>query len=339
MLSALKRLHLGKIALVTGVVVLGGSSIAAAAPAQRNWGHGGGPVVVTSVNGVPTAGTCGTSGATAPITVVGQNLEIVTVDVSGSTTFTDSADPSPSFADVCVASELTVSGTWSSGTVTASSITVLQVTAQLKGVVSSVNGVSTAGTCGVAGDAGAFTVVGKHLHIRTVNVTTSTTYTDVSDPTPSFADVCVGNHVKATGTVASGVITASSVAVLPPNLARLKGVVTSVNGTSSSGTCGVAAAAGTFSLVGNWRHGIINGAVTTTTTFTDSAVTTPSFADVCVGTDVEVLGMFSSGTLTATHVVVLPAGQGGSGGSGGHGGHGHHGRQGRHGRHGRHGKH
>ena len=334
MLSGLKRLRLGKIALVAGVIVLGGSSIAAAAPAHPSWGHGGDdPVVVTSVNGVPTAGTCGTKGATGAFTVVGQSLEIITVEVTSSTTFTDSADPSPSFLDVCVATELTVSGTWSSGTLTASSVAVVQNTVQLKGVVTSVNGVSTAGTCGVSGAAGNFTVVGKHLHIRTVDVAKSTTFTDLSDPTPSFADVCVGNHVEVTGTAASGVVTASAVTVLPPNVARLKGIVTSVNGVSNPATCGVAAAAGTFTLVGNWRHGIINGAVTTTTAFTDSAVTTPSFADVCVGTVIEVLGTLSSGTLTATQVVVLPAGLGGSGGQGGQG---HHGRHGRHGHHGKH---
>jgi len=329
MLSGLKRLHLGKVALVIGVVVLGGSSAAAAATARPAWGHGSGPVVVTSVNGVPTAATCGVSGGTGAFTVVGQNLEIVTVDVTSSTTFTDSADTTPSFADVCVASDLIVSGTWSSGTVSASTVTVVHKTVRLDGVVSSVNGVSTASTCGVSGDAGTFTVVGKHLRIRSVAVTTSTTYTDASDPTPSFADVCVGNRVKAVGMDVSDVVTASSVNVVPPNTARIKGIVTSVNGVSTAGTCGVSGDAGTFTLVGNWRHGIINGAVTTTTTFTDSAVTTPSFANVCVGTDVGVLGTFSSGTLTATNVAVLPAGQGGSGGQGGKGHHGRHGRRGR----------
>ena len=120
MLSALKRLHLGKIALLAVVLVLGAAWVAAAAPARPSWGHGGGggPVVVTSVNGVSTAGTCGTNGGTGDITVVGQGLEIITVAITSTTTYSDSADPSPSFADVCVASaDLLVSGAWSSGTV------------------------------------------------------------------------------------------------------------------------------------------------------------------------------------------------------------------------------
>ena len=55
--------------------------------------------------------------------------------------------------------------------------------------------------------------------IVTVDVTPATTFTDpavVSPSLPSFADVCVGSHVKTLGTVASGVLTAASVAILPP---------------------------------------------------------------------------------------------------------------------------
>lgn len=334
MLGGIKRSLLGKVALVAGAIVLFGTGAAAAAPAHRGWGHGGGgPVVVTSVNGVSTAGTCGVAAASGTFTVVGPDLQIVTVDVTaGTTTFTDSADTSPSFHDVCVAVEVIVNGAFSSGTISASSVTVVQQTARLKGVVTSVNGTSTSGTCGSAGAAGVFTMVGKRLHIRTVDVgATTTTFTDVADPMPSFADVCVGNRVVAQGTVASGVLTASSVIVLPPNLAHVIGVVTSVNGTSTSGTCGTADTAGTFGLVGSWRHGIINGAVKTTTTFVDSAATTtPSFADICVGTDVAVLGTFSSGTLTASKVSVIQAGAGGGSGGGSSGGHRHRG----HGHHG-----
>ncbi len=152
-------------------------------------------------------------------------------------------------------------------------------------VVTSVNGVSTAGTCGVAATAGAFTVVGKHLHIITVDVATTTTFTDSADPSPSFADVCVGNYVKTIGTFSSGTLSATAVAVLAPNMARVKGVVTSVNGVSTAGTCGVSATAGAFTVVGKHLH-IITVAVATTTTFTDAADPSPSFLDVCVGSDV-----------------------------------------------------
>jgi len=88
-----------------------------------------------------------------------------------------------------------------------------------QGIVTSVNGVATAGTCGTATATGNFTLVGMRRAIVTVDVTPTTTFTDpavVSPSLPSFADVCVGSYVKTLGTVASGVLTAASVAILPP---------------------------------------------------------------------------------------------------------------------------
>ncbi len=179
-------------------------------------------------------------------------------------------------------------------------------------VVTSVNGVSAKGTCGVAGVAGSFTVVGKRLRIVPVYVTTSptaTTFIDSSDPSPSFGDVCVGNYVKIIGTGSSGTVTASSVAVLPPNVGHLKGVVTSVNGASATGSCGTSGDAGTFTVVGR-RLRIVTVGVTTgspATAFTDSADPSPSFADVCVGVQVEGFGTFSGGSFTASAITVLAA--------------------------------
>ena len=88
-----------------------------------------------------------------------------------------------------------------------------------QGIVTSVNGVATTGTCGTATATGNFTLVGMRRAIVTVDVTPATTFTDpavVSPSLPSFADVCVGSYVKTLGTVASGVLTAASVAILPP---------------------------------------------------------------------------------------------------------------------------
>ena len=90
----------------------------------------------------------------------------------------------------------------------------------VQGIVTSVNGVSTAGTCGVADTAGYFALAGMHQNVGTVDVTLTTTFTDpaVALPTlPSFTDVCVGTHVRALGTAATGTFTATSVAVLPPS--------------------------------------------------------------------------------------------------------------------------
>ena len=148
-----------------------------------------------------------------------------------------------------------------------------------------------------------------------------------ADPTPSFLDVCVGSRVVALGALASGALTATSVTVVPPRPVQAKGVVTSVNGVPTAGTCGVSGATGSFTLVG--RHQVILTVdVTSTTTFTDSADPTPSFLDVCVGSQVKALGALASGALTATSVTVVPPGKAGNGGTGGR----------RHHRHGRHGR-
>jgi hypothetical protein len=129
MLSRLKKLHLGRIVPVTVVVMLGASAVAAGAtPAARISArhHKGGPAIVTSVNGTSAAGTCGIAATAGAFTLVGgRHQGIVTVDVTSTTTFTDSADPTPSFADVCVASEVEALGTLSSGTLTATSVTVV----------------------------------------------------------------------------------------------------------------------------------------------------------------------------------------------------------------------
>jgi hypothetical protein len=185
--------------------------------------HHGNQGIVTSVNGVATAGTCGTATATGNFTLVGMRRAVVTVDVVSTTTFTDPAvlsPATPSFADVCVGVPLKVLGTFATGTLTAASVAVLPPPmVGTQGIVTSVNGVATTGTCGTATATGNFTLVGMRRAIVTVDVTPTTTFTDpavVSPSLPSFADVCVGSYVKTLGTVASGVLTAASVAILPP---------------------------------------------------------------------------------------------------------------------------
>lgn len=308
MLSRLRGLHPVKIAVLAGVIV-GGSAVAAgAAPAHKAPSPPPPVAVVTSVNGVSTAGTCGTGGAPGSFTMVDGRLNLVTVEVTTGTSFTDTADKSPSFADVCVAKHVVVVGiVGSDGNVTASSITVLApAVVSTKGVVTSVNGVSTANTCGVAGaSTGTYTFVGQRLRIVTVAVTSKTAFTDVADLTPSFADVCVGNHVKTVGTFTSGVLTATSVAVQAPSGGRAQGLVTSVNGVANAGTCGGASSAGSFNLAGNGRKGIVTIEVSSKTTFIDAGASSPSFADVCVGTDVTAIGVISTATLTAASVTVV----------------------------------
>jgi hypothetical protein len=68
---------------------------------------------------------------------------------------------------------------------------------------------------------GTFTLTTKSGTTETVDVSSSTTYLDHDVTSPSIADVTVGEHVAVFGTSASGVITATGVAIgMPPTGGR-----------------------------------------------------------------------------------------------------------------------
>ena len=306
------------VVVLAGTVAVAGASSAGRTGMRHRYSIQG---LVTSVNNVAAADTCGTLTVTAdvPFSFVGGRHGIMTVEVTPATTFTNpglASPESPSFADVCVGTRVEVQGTFSAGTFTARSVAVLPPPATgAHGIVTSIGTVATAGTCGSATVTGTafFTLVGGgRFAIRTVAVTTATTFADpavTSPATASFADVCIGTRVEALGTFAAGTLTATSVAVVPPPLVQARGVVTSVNSVSTAGTCGTSGATVPFTLVGPGRRAITTVDVTSATTFTDPAVgssAAPSYAEVCVGTRVEALGTFAAGTLTATSVAVVP---------------------------------
>ena len=116
------------------------------------------------------------------------------------------------------------------------------------GVVASVNGVTTPGTCGTHGGTGSFTLTGHKGTTFIVNVDPTTTFADEGVATPSFANVCVGVDVIAKGTFADTTVTATKVRVLPPRPPKPAhektgafGIVASVNGVTDPGTCGTSA--------------------------------------------------------------------------------------------------
>jgi hypothetical protein len=82
----------------------------------------------------------------------------------------------------------------------------------LFGTVSAVNGTTTAGTCGVAASAGSFTLTHEAM-TDTVDVSTTTRFSDRGDPSPSFADVCVGDPAGAIGSLSGTTLTATMVFV------------------------------------------------------------------------------------------------------------------------------
>jgi hypothetical protein len=300
---------------------------------------------VTSVTVGTTASTtpdsCGTGGSTGsftlggfwslPVTAAAPRF-VTVVEVTSGTTFSDAALATPTsatFGYVCVGSKVNALGTLSSGALVAGLVTI--VPAQAQGIVTSVTASTTPDSCGTEGSAGSFTLgVGWALpvavafpqRLTTVDVASTTTYTDAAITSPSFANVCVGDQVKALGTLSSGALSATLVTILP---AQAQGIVTSVTvdgGSSSSttGSCGTALSAGSFTVAGIPPIGIVplpvaalparlltTVGVTGTTTFTDAAITSPSFANVCVGGEVEATGTLSSGVLLATAVTILPA--------------------------------
>ncbi len=100
------------------------------------------------------------------------------------------------------------------------------------------------------------------------------------------------------------------------------GTVTAVNGVTTASTCGAALTGtetGAFTIKTRGDHTSTTALtdmveVSATTTFRDPAVGSVSFGNLCVGDMVVVEGTVSSSTVTATNVVILPAGFRGPGG-------------------------
>ncbi|MGA2804403.1 MAG: hypothetical protein ABSF89_08430 [Acidimicrobiales bacterium] len=313
MLSKPRRLRLGAILPAALVVILAGSVVAAgAASASRavppHQPGGGVQEVVTSVNGSDASlGAC-VGSDTGTFTMVGHIRQgIVTVNLAATTTYTDAALTPPTsatYANVCVGDQVKVLGTLSSGALAATAVTI--VPAQAQGTVTSVtvgngNASTAPGSCGTGGSPGSFTLAVRHHDIVTVDVN-STTFSDAALTPATFADVCVGSQVDVLGTLSSGALAASAVTIVP---AEAQGTVTSVNGVATPSTCGTTLP-GYFTLAAR-HHDVVTVGVTTGTTFTDAALTSATFTEVCVGSQVTALGTLSSTALAATLVTIVPA--------------------------------
>jgi hypothetical protein len=84
------------------------------------------------------------------------------------------------------------------------------------------------------------------------------------------------------------------------------GSVTAVNGDSTSGVCGTTGATGSFTLT---SHGDVNVTVhtinvTSSTSFVEKAVATPSFANVCVGDNASAIGNGTNFVIDAAAVSI-----------------------------------
>lgn len=290
------------VAIVLGLGTAGAPGAAGAATRAAALGR------VTAVNGSSTAGSCGTAGAAGAFSMATRSGARA-VAVTATTTFYKPGVPGVSFANVCVGAVLGAVGSVADATLNARLILLAPPLPGVAiGMVTSVNGTSTAGTCGVAATAGAFTLA-TLTGPRSVSVTATTAFFKPPAPSASFANVCVGNLLGAIGTTSGATFNANKVLVwartgLPPRGSFALGRVVSVNGATTAGACGTSGAAGAFDMATPW--GARSVSVTDTTSFYKPGVSSPSFANVCVGNLAGAVGSTSGTTLNARLVVVAP---------------------------------
>ena len=162
------------------------------------------------------------------------------------------------------------------------------------------------GTVKSVGD-GTFAITAQDGTVVTVNVSSSTTYMDQGVTSPSIANVTVGEHVAVFGSDTSNTVTATSVAIGNPPTGGKGGPMGGPGGQGGTPP----AAVGTVKSVGDGTFAITaqDGTVVTvnvssSTTYMDQGVTSPSIANVTVGEHVAVFGSDTSNTVTATSVAI-----------------------------------
>ena len=172
------------------------------------------------------------------------------------------------------------------------------------------------GTVASVGD-GTFTLTTKDKTTVTVTVSSSTTYRDPGVTSPTLANVTVGEHVAVFGTDTANVVTATSVAIgNPPNGKGWGGP-----GGSPPAAMGTVASVGdgTFTLTTKDKT-TVTVTVSSSTTYRDPGVTSPTLANVTVGEHVAVFGTDTANVVTATSVAIgNPPNGAGPGGQGRHG--------------------
>jgi hypothetical protein len=156
------------------------------------------PVVVGTVASVTTS-------PTDSFTVAAWKSQTVTVDVTGSTTYTERGVTSPGFSNVAVGDQVAVYGT-SAGTSTFNAVSV--AITQKPTVTGTVASVTTS-------PSDSFTLKARNGQTWTVDVSGATTYSASGVSAPSFSTLAVGNQVAVYGTsTGSNTVDATSVVIL-----------------------------------------------------------------------------------------------------------------------------
>jgi hypothetical protein len=162
-------------------------------------------------------------------------------------------------------------------------------------------------TAGSGSTPDSFTVKGHDGTTVTVDVSSSTTYKDQGVASPSFANVTTGEMVSVEGTTASGVVTASSVFIGFGGGLFGHGTPPAAAGTVESVTAGSGSTPDSFTVKGH-DGTTVTVDVSSSTTYKDQGVASPSFANVTTGEMVSVEGTTASGVVTASSVFIGFAG-------------------------------
>ena len=271
---------------------------------------------VASVDGATAAGSCGKADQAGTFTLTQHKSSTpVTVNVDTTTTFMEPGVTSATFANVCVGEFVAAQGTNTNNVVTATKVGIAPPHVEdhgegAFGKVASVGGVTTDGAC-LTGDTGPFTLTSfKGMNTVTVNVSSSTTYSEKGVTSATFANVCVGEFVAAKGTNTNNTVAATQVFIAPPHPAPKPpegafGKVASVGGVTTDGAC-LTSDTGPFTLTSFKGAKTITVNVSSSTTYSEKGVASATFANVCVGEFVGAKGAVSNDTVTATQVFIAP---------------------------------
>ena len=131
----------------------------------------------------------------------------------------------------------------------------------------------------------------------TVEVTGSTTYAERGVTSPTLADVTLGELVAVFGTLSGTTVTASEVVIWVAKTSGFR--------PAAAGTVTVPPAGASFSITTHSGTSL-TVEVTTSTTYAERGVTSPTLADVTQGELVAVFGTLSGTTVTASEVVIVP---------------------------------
>jgi hypothetical protein len=250
-------------------------------------GSGGGQIPAAA--GIVQTAPVGTS-ADNTFTIKTRGGTLETVDVSGSTSYDERGVSSPSVTNVVAGDLVAAFGTTSGTTVTASLVV---IHTRFRHGFAAAGTVQTA-PVGTNAD-NTFTIKTPGGAVETVDVSTSTTYSERGVTGPSIVDVASGDRVGVFGTVSGSTVTASAVWIAAPP---------PTPGTFATAGTVQSTPVGDSFVIETCSHTQVTVDVTGTTTYEERGVADASLTDVKTTDDVAVFGTTSGSTVTATEVVI-----------------------------------